>query len=126
MEIPEYIFTSDRLGFRDWKQSDVDVFAAINGDTEVMQYFESIMTTAQTQDFVNRMQTEFARCRHCYFAVEILETKELIGCIGLGNKDFEADFTPCVDVGWRIGKQFWGKGYGTEGAKRCLEYGFEQ
>jgi RimJ/RimL family protein N-acetyltransferase len=51
-----------------------------------------------------------------------LETKELIGTIGLGWKTFESDFTPCVDIGWRIGKKFWNQGLATEGASACLNF----
>jgi RimJ/RimL family protein N-acetyltransferase len=41
------------------------------------------------------------------------------------DKYFDADFTPCVDIGWRLTKEAWGKGLATEGAKRCLDYAFE-
>ncbi len=54
------------------------------------------------------------------------ETGELIGFIGLNYTDWESNFTPAVEVGWRLGSQYWGKGYATEGAKACLEYGFKK
>jgi RimJ/RimL family protein N-acetyltransferase len=40
--------------------------------------------------------------------------------------DYEAPFTPCVEIGWRLGSQFWGKGYATEGARECLRDAFER
>lgn len=125
MQEKTYIFTSERLGFRSYSENDILEFAAINGDAEVMRYFESPMSDAQTADFVARMIKENQENGHCYFAVDILETGQFIGCIGLGKKDFESSFTPCVDIGWRLGKEFWGKGYATEGASRCLAYGFQ-
>ena len=47
-----------------------------------------------------------------------------IGFIGLSEQTFEASFTPCVDIGWRLSKKEWNKGYATEGAKKCLDYAF--
>lgn len=98
--------------------------AAINTDPEVMKYFPAIQTEAQTAEFVERMQKHYEVLRFCYFAVERLDTKELIGFIGLLEKTFESDFTPCIDLGWRLGKKHWGQGFATEGAKRCLEFAF--
>ena len=70
---------------------------------------------------MNRMHEEKG---FCYFAVDLLETREFIGFIGLSTQEFESPFTPCVDIGWRLDPTFWGKGLATEGAVRCLEYGF--
>jgi len=57
----------------------------------------------------------------CYFAVDKLDDNEFIEFIGLSEQTYEADFTPCVDIGWRIKRSEWNKGYATEGAKKCLE-----
>lgn len=54
-----------------------------------------------------------------------METGELIGFIGLAYQTYESDFTPATDIGWRLKSSAWGKGYATEGAKRCLQYAFE-
>lgn len=54
------------------------------------------------------------------------QTREFIGFIGLNYTDWESSFTPAVEVGWRLGSQYWGKGYATEGAKACLYYGFKK
>lgn len=120
-----YIFRSERLGFRNWQESDIIPMAAINADPEVMRYFPAIQSTAQTQDFIDRMQQQFEERGYCYFAVELSETGTLIGFTGLSYKTFESDFTPCIDIGWRLGKAYWNKGYATEAAARCLQYGFE-
>jgi len=121
----DYIFRSERLGFRNWQESDIIPMAAINADPEVMRYFPAIQTTSQTQDFIQKMQLQFQERGYCYFAVELLKTNTLIGFTGLSDKTFESDFTPCIDIGWRLGTAHWNKGYATEGAARCLQYGFE-
>lgn len=122
----KYLFTSERLGFRAWSSEDLSVFAKINADEAVMSFFPSPLSENQTLDFIERMQQQQQDFGHCYFATVLLSNGELIGCIGLGKKDFESYFTPCVDIGWRIAKAHWNKGYATEGAERCLEYAFKE
>lgn len=121
-----YIFTSERLGFRNWKISDVDLLHQINSDENVMRFFPSKQTKQQTENFILRMQKQFLEKGYCYFAVELLDTKEFIGFIGISEQTFTSDFTPAIDIGWRLHPNYWNKGYATEGAKRCLEFGFQQ
>ena len=117
-----YLFTSARLGFRTWHPFDLDDFAAINKDKEVMRYFQNPLSRKETQAMMDRMRDLFEERGYCYFAVDSLASKELIGTIGLGWKTFAADFTPCVDIGWRIGKKWWNQGLATEGALACLDF----
>lgn len=117
-----YLFTSTRLGFRTWQPFDLDDFAAINADRDVMRFFPKPLSREETQAMMDRMLRLFEEKGFCYFAVDILATKELIGTIGLGWKTFAADFTPCVDIGWRIGKKWWNQGLATEGAATCLAF----
>ena len=121
-----YIFTSKRLGFRNWKTTDIDILFEINSNEKVMEFFPSIQTKEKTEVFIAKMQNQYAKKGFCYFAVELLETNLFIGFIGLSEQTYESDFTPAIDIGWRLHPKFWNKGYATEGAKRCLEYGFHQ
>ena len=121
----EYILTSERLGFRNWTDQDLEAFAAINSNPEVMEHFPQILSLKETAEFINRLKARYAKNGYCYFATEILETGEFIGFIGLDYKDFKSNFTPAVDIGWRLKKSVWGKGYAPEGAKRCLEFAFD-
>jgi RimJ/RimL family protein N-acetyltransferase len=121
---PEYLFTSDRLGFRKWTLDDLNAFAALNADTEVMEHFPKTLTKEETKAFILRLQQHYEDFGHNYYATEIRKTVEFIGFIGLAYQDFESDFTPNVDISWRLKKSAWGKGYATEGAKRCLEIAF--
>lgn len=120
-----YLFTSERLGFRNWIDTDIPQMADINSNPNVMEFFPSLQTTEQTQRFIKRMQSQLEEKSYCYFAVDVLETDSFIGFIGLSDKDFESDFTPAVDIGWRLSEIHWKKGYATEGALACLKYGFE-
>lgn len=120
-----YLFTSPRLGFREWNDSDMELMARINNDADVMQYFPSVQSNTQTEAFIRRMQNQFEERKYCYFAVDTLHNRNFIGFIGLSFQTFDASFTPCIDIGWRLSKDVWGNGYATEGALRCLQYGFE-
>jgi RimJ/RimL family protein N-acetyltransferase len=98
---------------------------AINANENVMRFFERTLSRDESKAFIDKMQTMQREKGYCYYATELLNSGRLIGMIGLGYKDFEADFTPCVDIGWRLDEPFWGKGYAPEGAARCLQYAFE-
>lgn len=121
-----YLFTSERLGFRNWREDDLDDMAAINADAEVMKFFSSTRSKEQTLEFIRRMQAQFLEKGYCYFAVDRLDNSEFIGFIGISEQNFEADFTPCTDIGWRLKKSEWNQGFATEGAKRCIEFAFQQ
>ena len=122
----KYLFTSARLGFRNWSTPDQERLIAINQDPQVMAHFPSLLTQEETRAFIRRMQSKFGEKGYCYFAVDTLDSGSFIGFIGLSDQEFNAPFTPCVDIGWRLARNAWGKGYATEGAKRCLEYAFKE
>ena len=120
-----YLFTSDRLGFRNWQPADFSPFAAMNADPEVMRFFPGILSPDESYAFALKMQAQFEEKAYCYFAVETLKDQKFIGFIGISEKNFEASFTPCHDIGWRLAQSAWGRGYATEGAQRCLKFAFK-
>ena len=120
-----YLFTSERLGFRNWKASDLEAFARMNAHPEVMRFFPNVLSHDASRKAMKGYQEHLHKRGYTYFAVEIRQTNEFTGFIGLKYQDFEAPYTPAVDIGWRLLPEYWGKGYATEGARRCLEYAFE-
>ena len=121
----KYIFRSERLGFRNWSKDDLSEFSEINSDLEVMEHFPKPLSEQETAEFIVRLQNHYNKNGYNYFATEVLKTGELIGFIGLAYQDYDTAFNPATDVGWRLKKSAWGKGYATEGARRCLEYAFK-
>ncbi len=75
---------------------------------------------------VERMSKEFEESALGLWAVELLSTSEFIGMVGLHIPNFEAHFTPCVEVGWRLRADTWGKGYAPEAAKVAMNDGFDR
>jgi len=121
-----YILTSPRLGFRLFQDSDLDRFAELNSDSEVMRFFPSKLSRKEVADYMKRINAHCEKHGHCYYAVDRLDKKEFIGFIGLAYQNYEVPFCPCTDIGWRLHRSAWGNGFATEGAKACLRYAFEE
>ena len=120
-----YIISTERLGLRRWVESDIKPFAEMNMDSEVMKYFPKTLTYLETIEMVQRIDLHFTRNNFGLFAVEDKLNNEFIGFTGFAVPTFEASFTPCVEIGWRLKKEKWGQGYATEAALACLNYGFD-
>lgn len=122
----KYIFKSERLGFRDWIKSDLKELTMMNSDAEVMEHFPKTLTEKENKELFEKLKQHYKNRKHTYFATETLVNSEFIGFIGLAYQDYQTEFTPAVDIGWRLKKSAWGKGYATEGAKKCLAFGFSE
>lgn len=117
-------FETQRLVFRDWNEQDLHELRIINKDTRVMKYFTKILTEEETDRFYNIIQDEFINYEYGLYAVE-MKHNSFIGFIGFHRANFNSQFTPCVEIGWRLKYEAWGYGLAREGAKACLKYGFE-
>lgn len=119
-----YYIQTDRLLLRDWLEEDIDGLAKINADEKVMEFFPSVRGLKETKAGVARMSNHFNQHGFGMFAVDRIDTNEFIGYIGIAYVPYETDFTPCVEIGWRLGYNHWGYGFATEGAKACIDFGF--
>jgi RimJ/RimL family protein N-acetyltransferase len=116
---------TDRLLMREWLVDDRAPYAALNGDPDVMHHFPSTLTPAQSDEMIDRMTAAWDDRGFGLWAVERLDTGEFIGFVGLSVPSWHAEFTPCVEVGWRLGKQHWGNGFAPEAAAAALEWAFK-
>jgi RimJ/RimL family protein N-acetyltransferase len=91
-----------------------------------MEHFPKTLTREETANLVERLIDHYNTYGFTYFATEVLKTGEFIGFIGLVNQPYKTEFSPGTDIGWRLKKSAWGKGYATEGAKRCLDLAFNE
>lgn len=117
---------SERLLLRPWLAEDVEPFVQMNSDPRVMEYFPAVMTREMSLAAVERIQAHFAEHRFGLWAVEIPGRTSFAGFVGLCYPRFEAHFTPCVEVAWRLAHDHWGHGFATEGAARAVAFGFER
>jgi len=122
----KYIFKSTRLGFRNWRREDLEEFTEMNKDMEVMEHFPKPLGRTESEKLMKRMQVHYEKNGYTYFATERVDAGEFIGFIGLAYQEYKTEFTPAIDIGWRLKKSYWGKGYATEGAMRCLRYAFDE
>jgi len=122
----KYVITTPRLGLRRWKESDLPLVIAMNQDKEVMLYFPSTLSAEESLEFFLRIQRQIEDLGFGLWAVEKLDSKEYIGFTGFSIPAFESFFTPCVEIGWRLRKEYWGRGYATEAALASLTHGFEK
>ena len=90
----KYLFTSERLGLRNWIESDVDKMIEISSGPGVMEFFPSIATKIQTIEFIDRMKLMYIEKGYCYFAVDQLKDESFIGFIGLCYQTYESKVTP--------------------------------
>lgn len=111
-----------RLILRDWKEEDIPVFAELNSNDQVMEFFLKKLSYQETLDFYNRIRKEFASRGYGLYAVEKKENHAFIGYVGLHDITFDVDFAPAVEIGWRLIPEVWNQGYATEAASACLEY----
>jgi RimJ/RimL family protein N-acetyltransferase len=117
---------TERLILRQWRGADREPFARITADPRVMEFFPAVLTREQSDALVGRCEAHYREHGFTFFAAELIETGEFVGFIGLARTPFEAHFTPCVEIGWRLAFERWNRGLATEGARAALRYGFEQ
>ena len=120
---PETIRTP-RLHLRRWRDEDLPAFAAMNADPRVMEFFAAPLDRAESDALAARIRGHFDRRGFGLWAVEVTGVADFIGFVGLCVPGFEAHFTPCVEVGWRLARDHWGRGYATEAARAALDFGF--
>jgi RimJ/RimL family protein N-acetyltransferase len=115
-----------RLILRPWRDDDLDAWAAMNADPRVMEHFPKLLDRAESDAMATRVRESHAQRGFGLWAVEVPGVTEFAGFVGLSVPRFEAHFTPCVEIGWRLGHAHWGKGYATEAARATLAEGFER
>jgi RimJ/RimL family protein N-acetyltransferase len=118
--------STQRLILRRWQPSDIEEFALICADPVVMEFHPKTLTLEQSKSMVERIEAGFDRERFGLWALELQNSHKFIGYTGLCRPSFQAHFTPCVEIGWKIAREYWGNGFATEAARKAVEDGFER
>ncbi len=119
------LLRGERVLLRGWRVDDLEPFADLNADPRVMEHYPEPLTRERSDAMVwERILPQFAERRYGLWAVEVPGREPFIGFVGLQAAAFEADFTPCVEIGWRLAFDAWGCGYATEAARLALAFGF--
>ncbi|HTN99482.1 MAG TPA: GNAT family N-acetyltransferase [Microthrixaceae bacterium] len=117
---------SPRLRLRRWTSADSEPFASMNADPVVMEYFPATLAKGQSDALMARFDSTFESTGIGMFAVEVLETGEFAGAVGLMQVGFDAPFAPAVEVAWRLAARHWGRGFATEAAAAAMADGFDR
>jgi ribosomal-protein-alanine N-acetyltransferase len=117
---------TERLILRRWRDEDREPFAELNADPRVMAHFLRPLTREESDGFAERIEVRFDELGYGLWAVERRSDGRFLGFTGLALQTFEAPFTPCTEIGWRLARFAWGQGYATEAALEALRYGFEE
>lgn len=119
---------TDRLTLRHWQPDDLPAFAALNADTEVMEHFPAPLDREESDALASRLSEHIDAHGWGLWVVEVTagpDSGRFAGFTGLATPGFEATFTPCVEIGWRLARWAWGYGYASEAAGAALAFGFK-
>ena len=117
---------TERLLLRRWREEDREPFYRLNSDARVMEFFPECLTRAHSDSLVDRINEHFKKHGFGLFAAELRKDQTFIGFVGVAVPSFKAHFTPCVEIGWRLAADYWGRGLATEGARAVVKYAFEE
>jgi len=118
------VLTTDRLLIRPWRDDDREPFAQLNADPHVMEHYPASLSRTESDARVDEIVEHFAEQGWGLWAVELRATRQFIGFVGLWPRPYVTG-GPMVEIGWRLARSHWGRGYATEAARAVLRFGFE-
>lgn len=122
---PPLELRTPRMRLRRWRAEDREPFTSLNADPRVMACFPAVLTRAESDALADRIEAHFAETGYGLWAVELPGVTAFAGFLGLSTPRFEAAFTPCTEIGWRLAADHWNRGYATEGATAVLTWALE-
>jgi RimJ/RimL family protein N-acetyltransferase len=114
-----------RLFLRPWRDADVEPWVAMGADPDVMRYFPSTDDRARCEKAAAYMRTGLERRGYGWWVADVKGGAAFAGVMALQTVPFETAFTPAFEIGWRLARAHWGKGYATEAARTLLRFAFE-
>ncbi|MGP9688169.1 GNAT family N-acetyltransferase [Psychrobacter sp. AOP22-C1-C5] len=124
------VIETDRLYLRQWQTSDFVIFAEMNADPEVMQYFPKLLSTTVSNTIAKKCQQLIEDNGWGFWAVSLKDSSKkrnnFIGFVGLNDTHANMSFAPAVEIAWRLRKECWGQGYATEAARAALQFAFTE
>jgi RimJ/RimL family protein N-acetyltransferase len=109
---------------RDWRDSDLQPYSAMNADADVMRYFLAPLSPEESAQSFARMREALANQGWGVWAVEI--DGLFAGVTGFQNPRFTLPFSPCTEILWRFRREYWGRGFACDAATHALDLGFSR
>jgi RimJ/RimL family protein N-acetyltransferase len=123
--MPEFRLETERLVLRDWRDGDIDPFAAMCADPRVMATLGPLKSREETAAIIARLKAEAETHGYTMWAAERRADGAFLGWCGLSPGDV-GPIEGKIEIGWRLAFDAWGQGYAREGAQACLAWGFGQ
>ena len=121
----ETVLTTERLVLRRWRAQDREPFARLNADPRVMEFMPALLSRAESDALANRVEAHMEQHGFCLYAAELRENHRFIGFIGVHVPNFQAAFMPCIELGWRLAADVWGRGLATEAGRAVIRHAFD-
>lgn len=118
------ILRTARLSLRTWRQEDIADLVRLSEDPSVHEFLPGPWTAEKASVLADTQNRLYERHGTCYFASTLRDSGALVGFVGLKYQDFEQPFAPCFELGWFLGRRYWGQGYASEGARAGIAHGF--
>jgi RimJ/RimL family protein N-acetyltransferase len=115
-----------RCVLRQWQEADLAPWADMNADAEVRRHFASVLSAADAYAEAGRCRAAIAQRGWGMWALELPGVLPFAGFVGLNVPHYDAPWIPAVEIGWRLSRAAWGRGYATEAAQAALRFGFER
>jgi RimJ/RimL family protein N-acetyltransferase len=115
-----------RLRLRQWRPGDRAPFAILTSDPDVMRYFPSTLTRQESDELADIFERMVARLGWGMWAVEERATGDFIGFTGIAPPRYDVAFMQAPEIGWRLLRAAWGRGFATEGAHAAAKFAFEE
>jgi len=115
-----------RLYLRQWQKTDLEPFSKMNSDRDVMEYFPKLLSKEESDAMASKCQSLIEERGWGIWAVSLKDSGTFIGFVGLHQPQYDFPFNPCIEIGWRLSKEFWSYGYATEAANAALKFAFEE
>ena len=112
---------TDRLLMRRWLESDREPFAALNTDPDTMRFFPATLDRPASDAFVDLIESRFEQQGYGLWALEVTDTGQFIGFTGLNSMPDDVPGAGGTEVGWRLARRAWHRGYATEAARAALD-----
>lgn len=109
---------TERTVLREWRDDDLALFAEMNADPEVMEFFPSTLTTEESEAFARRIIDEIDTTGRGLWALEV--DGRFAGYVGTTLVTFDGPLNGHTEIGWRLARWAWGHGYATEAARSRL------
>jgi RimJ/RimL family protein N-acetyltransferase len=118
------VIETPRLILREFVPADADALAAVLSDPETMRFYPEPLDRAGVDDWIARNIRRYHADRYGLWALELKANGAMIGDCGITLQNVDGESLP--EIGYHLRRDQWGKGFASEAARACSQFGFSQ